>query len=433
MSLEPAGVQAALDRFLALHPKLIDLSLDRLDALLEDLGRPELSMPPAIHVAGTNGKGSTLAFLKAIIEASGKTAHVYTSPHLVRFAERIQLRGQTISDDRLLDVLTRVQDANADQPGTFFELTTAAAFLAFSETPADFVLLETGLGGRLDATNILPPDAVVLSLISRIGIDHQHFLGDGIEAIAREKAGIFKPGVRAFFAPQQEAVRTILLEEADRRGTRAIPARPIEAGVTLGLPGGFQRDNAGLAAAAAAALDIDEASILAGLAQAQWAARLSLITSGALWQAAGAGRHELRLDGAHNADAGEAIAASLRGDGAGDGAGDGLGDRPLYLLYGLLETKDAQGFLAPLLPHVAQACAVQIPGAAASLSAGDAAAAASALGRDDVTTAESLQAGLKSFADAPPGLVLVCGSLYLAGAFLAENQGLAPTANRKAV
>lgn len=433
MSLEPAGVQAALDRFLALHPKLIDLSLDRLDALLEDLGRPELSMPPAIHVAGTNGKGSTLAFLKAIIEASGKTAHVYTSPHLVRFAERIQLRGQTISDDRLLDVLTRVQDANADQPGTFFELTTAAAFLAFSETPADFVLLETGLGGRLDATNILPPDAVALSLISRIGIDHQHFLGDGIEAIAREKAGIFKPGVRAFFAPQQEAVRTILLEEADRRGTRAIPARPIGAGVTLGLPGGFQRDNAGLAAAAAAALDIDEASILAGLAQAQWAARLSLITSGALWQAAGAGRHELRLDGAHNADAGEAIAASLRGDGAGDGAGDGLGDRPLYLLYGLLETKDAQGFLAPLLPHVAQACAVQIPGAAASLSAGDAAAAASALGRDDVTTADSLQAGLKSFADAPPGLVLVCGSLYLAGAFLAENQGLAPTANRKAV
>ena len=429
MSLEPAGVQAALDRFLALHPKLIDLSLDRLDALLEDLGRPELSMPPAIHVAGTNGKGSTLAFLKAIIEASGKTAHVYTSPHLVRFAERIQLRGQTISDDRLLGVLTRVQDANGDQPGTFFELTTAAAFLAFSETPADFVLLETGLGGRLDATNILPPDAVALSLISRIGIDHQHFLGDGIEAIAREKAGIFKPGVRAFFAPQQEAVRTILLEEADRRGTRAIPARPIEAGVTLGLPGGFQRDNAGLAAAAAAALGIDEASILAGLAQAQWAARLSLITSGALWQAAGAGRHELRLDGAHNADAGEAIAASQRGD----GAGDSLGDRPLYLLYGLLETKDAQGFLAPLLPHVAQACAVQIPGAAASLSAGDAAAAASALGRDDVTQADSLQAGLKSFADAPPGLVLVCGSLYLAGAFLAENQGLATTANRKAV
>lgn len=429
MSLEPAGVQTALDRFLALHPKLIDLSLDRLDALLEDLGRPELRMPPAIHVAGTNGKGSTLAFLKAIIEASGKTAHVYTSPHLVRFAERIQLRGQTISDDRLLDVLTRVQDANGDQPGTFFELTTAAAFLAFSETPADFVLLETGLGGRLDATNILPPDAVALSLISRIGIDHQHFLGDGIEAIAREKAGIFKPDVRAFFAPQQEAVRTILLEEADRRGTRATPARPIEAGVTLGLSGAFQRDNAGLAAAAAAALGIDEASILAGLAQAQWAARLSLITSGALWQAAGAGRHELRLDGAHNADAGEAIAGSLRGD----GAGDGLGERPLYLLYGLLETKDAQGFLAPLLPHVAKACAVQIPGAAASLSAGDGAAAASALGRDDVTTADSLQAGLKSFADAPPGLVLVCGSLYLAGAFLAENQGLAPTANRKAV
>jgi dihydrofolate synthase/folylpolyglutamate synthase len=429
MSLEPAGVQAALDRFLALHPKLIDLSLDRLDALLEDLGRPERAMPPAIHVAGTNGKGSTLAFLKSIIEASGKTAHVYTSPHLVRFAERIQLRGQTISDERLLDVLTRVQDANGDQPGTFFELTTAAAFIAFSETPADFVLLETGLGGRLDATNILPPEAVALSLISRIGIDHQHFLGDGIEAIAREKAGVFKPGVRAFFAPQQEAVRTILLEEADRRGTLALPARPVEPGVTLGLPGAFQRDNAGLAAAAAADLGIDERSIAAGLAQAQWTARLSLITSGTLWQAAGAGRHELRLDGAHNADAGKAIAASLRGG----GSVDGLGDRPLYLLYGLLETKDAQGFLAPLLPHVAQACAVQIPGAAASLSAGDATAAASALGRDDVTTADSLQAGLKSFADAPPGLVLVCGSLYLAGAFLAENQGLAPTENRKAV
>ena len=157
MMHEDESVKAALDRFLALHPKLLDLSLDRLDALLEDMGRPERRMPPAIHVAGTNGKGSTLAFLKAMLEAAGKTVHVYTSPHLVRFAERIQLAGQTISDAALLDVLTRVEAANGDVPGTFFELTTAAAFLAFSETPADFVLLETGLGGRLDATNILPP------------------------------------------------------------------------------------------------------------------------------------------------------------------------------------------------------------------------------------------------------------------------------------
>ena len=429
MSREPAGVQEALDRFLALHPKLIDLSLDRLQDLLELLGRPERAMPPAIHVAGTNGKGSTLAFLKAMIEAAGKTAHVYTSPHLVRFAERIQLGGEIITDDHLMDVLSRVQEANNDRPGTFFELTTAAAFIAFSETPADYVLLETGLGGRLDATNILQPEAVALSLISRIGIDHHHFLGDSIEAIAREKAGIFKPGVRALFAPQQDAVRTILLEEADRLGTRALPAPPVTPEVPLGLSGNFQRENAGLAAAAAAELGIDDSSIAAGLAQAQWAARLSPITAGALWQAAGGGRHELRLDGAHNADAGEAIAASLT-------TGPELtktGSRPVYLLYGLLETKDAQGFLAPLLPHASRACAVQIPGAAASLSAEDAATAARALGRNDVTTASSLHAGLTEFADAPPGLVLVCGSLYLAGAFLAENQGLAPTADRKAV
>lgn len=416
-----AGIEAALDRFLALHPKLIDLSLDRLDALLQDLGRPERRMPPVVHVAGTNGKGSTLAFLKAMLEAAGKSVHVYTSPHLVHFAERIQIQGQVISDEALLDVLTRVQEANGDHPGTFFELTTAAAFLAFSETPADFVLLETGLGGRLDATNILPPEAVAVSLISKIDIDHQHFLGDSIEAIAREKAGIFKAGGRAYFVPQSEAVKAVLLEEAARIGCEALPVNPVSKNAKLGLEGDFQRDNAALASAAARHLGLDPLSIGRGMRQAHWPARMQTITEGLLWQAAGAGRHSLILDGAHNADAGRALAKSLPTDA-----------KAVYLLFGLLETKDAQGFVEPLLPRADKALAVEIPGATATLTAEAAAQAARGLGFD-VGTASSLEDGLTALAAEPPGLILVCGSLYLASAFLAQNQGLKPTQDRKAV
>ena len=421
MMHEDAGVKAALDRFLSLHPKLIDLSLDRLDALLEDLSRPERRMPPAIHVAGTNGKGSTLAFIKAMLEAAGKTVHVYTSPHLVRFAERIQLSGETISDTALLNVLQRVEAANGDQPGTFFELTTAAAFLAFAETEADYVLLETGLGGRLDATNILPPDAVKVSLITRIDLDHQHFLGDTIEAIAREKAGIFKPGVRAYYVPQVDGVTAVLLDEAQQRGTEALPVNPVSKNAKLGLPGDFQRTNAALASAAARYIGIDSLNIGRGMRNAQWPARMQTIDAGALWQEAGAGRHQLVVDGAHNANAGAAVADSLPGD------------QPVYLVYGLLETKDAQGFVAPLLPCVQRALAVEIPGAAATLTADAAADAARAMGGNRVSTAPSIQAALASLRDEPPGLILVCGSLYLAGAFLAENQGQTVASGRQAV
>lgn len=421
MMHEDESVKAALDRFLALHPKLIDLSLDRLDALLEDLGRPEHRMPPAIHVAGTNGKGSTLAFLKAMLEADGQTVHVYTSPHLVRFAERIQLAGQPISDAALLDVLTRVETANGDQAGTFFELTTAAAFLAFAETPADFVLLETGLGGRLDATNILPPEAVAVSLISQIDMDHQHFLGNTIEAIAREKAGIFKPGVPAFYAPQAGAVTAVLQEEAMKRGTTLQAVTPLHPEVKLSLLGDFQRTNAALASAAASFLGLTAATIEQGLTRAKWPARMQRIEEGVLWKAAGSGKHHLFIDGAHNANAGQAIAETLPID------------QPVYLIYGLLETKDAQGFVAPLLPKVSRAIAVEIPGAAATLSAQAAAQAAGAMGYHDPETAPSLAMALEALADEKSGMVLVCGSLYLAGAFLAENQGQSVAAGRKAV
>ena len=418
MMYEDESVKAALDRFLALHPKLIDLSLDRLDALLEDMGRPERRMPPAIHVAGTNGKGSTLAFLKAMLEAAGKTVHVYTSPHLVRFAERIQLAGQTISDAALLDVLTRVEAANGDVPGTFFELTTAAAFLAFSETPADFVLLETGLGGRLDATNILPPEAVALSLISRIDIDHQHFLGDTIEDIAREKAGIFKPGVQAFYVPQDASVTPVLLEEARARGVEALPVNPVSKNAKLSLLGDFQRTNAALASAAARFIGIDPLSIGRGMRQATWPARMQTIAEGELWAKAGSGKHQLVIDGAHNANAGRAIASSLPED------------KPIYLVYGLLETKDAQGFVQPLLPKVSRAIAVEIAGASATLSAED---AANAAGHAAAETAPSIAAALAALQGESPGMILVCGSLYLAGAFLAENQGATIASGRKAV
>ena len=270
-------------------------------------------------------------------------------------------------------------------------------------------MLETGLGGRLDATNILPPEAVALSLISRIDLDHQHFLGDTIEDIAREKAGIFKTGVQAFYVPQEASVTAVLLSEARARGVEARPVNPVSKNAKLSLLGDFQRTNAALASAAARYIGIDPLSIGRGMRQATWPARMQTISSGLLWTAAGSGKHRLVIDGAHNANAGRAIADSLPDD------------QPIYLVYGLLETKDAQGFVQPLLPKVSRAVAVEIPGAAASLSAHDAASAAA---MPQQRTAPSIAAALETLRDEEPGMILVCGSLYLAGAFLAENQGV---------
>lgn len=218
--IAPETIDAALTRLARLHPKSIDLSLDRLEALLDRLGRPQDRLPPVIHIAGTNGKGSTAAFLRAICEASGERVHVYTSPHLVRFNERIRLAGEIVDDARLADAFGRVEAANGDDPITFFEVTTAAAFLLFSETPAERLILEVGLGGRFDATNVVPAPQV--SVITPVSLDHQGFLGDTVEQIAGEKAGIIKPGVPVIVGPQGDGARAVIAEAARRQGAPAL-------------------------------------------------------------------------------------------------------------------------------------------------------------------------------------------------------------------
>ncbi|MBW3558642.1 MAG: bifunctional folylpolyglutamate synthase/dihydrofolate synthase, partial [Proteobacteria bacterium] len=282
---------AALERLKRLHPRAIDLSLGRMEALLGRLGRPQDRLPPVVHVAGTNGKGSTAAFLRAVAEAAGLRVHVFTSPHLVRFAERIRLSGALIEDEALAEFLARTERANAETPVTFFEITTAAALLAFSETPADLLVLEVGLGGRFDATNVVAAPAV--SVIAPVDLDHREFLGDDIGAIAAEKAGVLKPGRPAVIGRQGEAALAVIEGEAERLGA---PLRVLgrefdawadrggmvfqdEAGL-LDLPepslfGGHQVDNAGLAIAAARALGdrrITPEAIEAGVAGATWPA-----------------------------------------------------------------------------------------------------------------------------------------------------------------
>ncbi len=426
-----AAVAAALDRLSRLHPKIIDLSLDRVLRLLAALGDPHLRLPPAIHVAGTNGKGSTVAFLRAMLEAAGWRVHAYISPHLVRFNERIRLAGALIGDAALAEVLARCEAANDGQPITYFEITTAAAFLAFAEVPADAVLLETGLGGRLDATNVLDRPAV--TVITRISIDHTHYLGDGIAAIAGEKAGILKPGMPCVVGPQPapEALATLraraaavgapLVEHGRDWEVVAEPDGFVLHGAAGGrrwplpaLPGTHQVVNAATAMVALdrlTALPVPAAAMAAGLAAVEWPARLQRLTRGPLAAALPPG-WELWLDGGHNDSAGEVLAAWAAG----------LDRRPLHLVVGMLETKDAGAFLRPLAPFAASLRTVAIPGAAASLSAAALAATARSAGFEDAAPAGSVAEAVAGQAARPgPAQVLICGSLYLAGAVLAEN------------
>ncbi|HUI16533.1 MAG TPA: folylpolyglutamate synthase/dihydrofolate synthase family protein, partial [Alphaproteobacteria bacterium] len=378
-----------LERLLALHPKLIDLSLGRIARLLERLGHPEHRLAPAIHVAGTNGKGSTVAYLRAMLEAAGYRVQAYTSPHLVRFAERIRLKHGIIEEDRLTALLEECERANAGEPITFFEITTAAAFLAFAREPADALLLEVGLGGRFDATNVIAAPA--LAVITPISIDHTEHLGDTVEKIAFEKAGILKPGVGAVVAEQLPGAAGVIERQAEqvgaplfrhgadwtvaasgegmryrgRRWTLELP-RPV-------LPGDHQLENAGLAVAAAerlAGFELAPEHLRIGLGRAEWPARLQRLTRGPLVEALPQGGWELWLDGGHNASAGAALARQAQA----------WRDKPLGLVYGMLKTKDARQFLAPLAPHAAALRAVAIAGEAASLPAEAAAEAARAAG-----------------------------------------------------
>ncbi len=424
-----AGSDVVLERLSRLHPKLIDLSLGRIETLLKALGDPQGQLPPVIHVAGTNGKGSTIATLRACLEAGGWRVHAYTSPHLVRFHERIRLAGRLIDEDDLIELLEECERANQGRPITYFEITTAAAFLAFARTPADFVLLETGLGGRLDATNVVRHPAA--TAITPISLDHQAFLGDTIAAIAGEKAGILKAGSPAIIGPQPPEAAAIF----DARATE-IGAPLYRFGREWGcaehvggmryhgprwcfdlplpsLPGAHQISNAGTAIACLEQLpnlEISRETVARGLRHIDWPARMQRLSCGPLVEILPGG-WELWLDGGHNPGAGEVLAAAV----------SAWAERPLYLIVGMLNTKDPTGFLAPLAPHARVLYAVTIPGEQNPLLASAIAAAARTVGLA-ATEAPSVTAAVEAItADPSPARILICGSLHLAGVVLAEN------------
>ncbi|KIN63073.1 FolC bifunctional protein [Sulfitobacter noctilucicola] len=414
-----------LERMMALHPKVIDLTLGRMFRLLEALGNPQNKLPPVIHIAGTNGKGSTQAMIRAGLEASGKTVHAYTSPHLARFHERIRLAGELISEDALTAVLDECYAANGGETITYFEITTAAALLAFSRTLADYTLLEVGLGGRLDATNVM--DSVALSIITPVSIDHTQFLGETLPEIAGEKAGIIKRGVPCVVGPQEEAGLDVIEQTAARLGAPLLAyGQQWHVGMEAGrlvyqdetglldlplpnLPGAHQVMNAGAALAALRHFGCDEAACEAAVTQAFWPARMQRLKTGVLTEIAP--QAELWLDGGHNASAGQAIADLLATGPA----------RPMHLICGMLNTKDIAGYMRPLAKQAKTLHAVSIPGEAATLSAQETAAAARDVGMT-AFEAESVEAALRDIiAQDPQARVLICGSLYLAGAVLRQN------------
>jgi dihydrofolate synthase/folylpolyglutamate synthase len=419
-----------LDRLLTLHPKVIDLSLDRVRRLLAAAGHPERALPPVVHIAGTNGKGSVLAMIRAGLASAGLTAHAYTSPHLVRFHERIRVAGETIGEPELAALLAECEAANAGAPITFFEITTVAALLAFARTPANFTLLEVGLGGRLDATNVV--ERPRLGVITPVSIDHQQYLGETLAEIAGEKAGILKAGVACVVGQQPEEALDVIEARAAAIGAPLLVhgrdwlVRTEHGRVVYQdeqclfdldpprLSGPHQIANGGIAIAALRALGLDQRAAQAALRDAAWPARMQRLTRGPLAEALPPGA-ELWLDGGHNAAAGEAIAAVLdewRARAAG----------PVHLVVGMLETKAAADFLRPLGPRVASLHTVAIPGAEASYSA-EALAEAAAVAGVRARPAASVEAAVAEIAGAAkaPFRVLICGSLYLAGNVLAAN------------
>ena len=436
---------ALMARFLALHPRTIDLSLGRIERLLARLNHPERRLPPVIHVAGTNGKGSTIAFMRAILEAGGLAAHVYTSPHLVRFHERIRLGGigggVFVPEDRLAEAFARCEAANAGEPITVFEITTAAALLLFSEAPADVLLLEVGLGGRVDATNVIAEPAC--AVVTPIGRDHAEYLGDTLESVATEKAGVFKRGCPAVIAAQDYAeADSVLCRRAESVGAAPILVGNQDFSVheesgrlvfqdetdLFDLPrprlvGRHQFTNAGTAIASLRAAgfgDLGTAAFETGLKSVDWPGRLQRLTRGRL-----AGLmpkdSELWLDGGHNADGGRILAAAMAD----------LSERsdvPLVLVAGLLGTKDAESFLRNFLGLARTLVAVPIPGQIAARPAQEVARIAESVGLSarEAASVEAALACLSDIAFERPPRVLICGSLYLAGAVLTAN-GTPPT------
>jgi len=423
-----------LERVMRLHPKVIDLELSRVERLLNLVGNPQQKLPPVVHVAGTNGKGSVIAYLRAMLEAASRRVHVYTSPHLVRFHERIRLAGTLIEEQALVDLIEECERANGGEPITFFEITTVAAFLAFSRVKADIVLLETGLGGEFDATNVIA--APRASVITPISFDHMQFLGNSLAEIAKAKAGIIKAGRPAVIAHQPPEAAAVIAQRAaeldaplwrcgaewrfeigdtglayrDTRGTLALP-KPV-------LPGRHQYGNAAAAVATTRFLEdfaVSERHIAAGLTGAVWPARMQRLTRGPLvdllprdW--------ELWLDGGHNEDAGQVIASMIE-------EWQQAKRAPVSLIFGMLTSKDPLAFLRHLAPVAEDLSAVGIPGDHASFPVADAVGFARQAGlpAEGYESTHAALAAIVARHGPAPRRVLICGSLYLAGTVLADN------------
>lgn len=431
MNADPPVLIAALDRIKDLHPKVIDLSLGRMERLLADLGLPHLRVPPVIHVAGTNGKGSTIAFMRAVLEASGYKVHVYTSPHLVSFTERIRLCGGVIDATLLAELINHVEQVNGEAPITFFEITTAAAYLAFSQVPADVLLLETGLGGRLDATNVIAnPAATVLTPIS---MDHMSYLGDTLAEIAGEKAAIMKAGAPCISAAQSPEAAHVISQvareldvdvavqerdwsiEADTFGTVRYSDDHVDWSMPVpALPGPHQISNLGVALAtlARSPFAIPPFGLRAGMRQVDWPARCQRLTQGPMLSSMPTG-WELWLDGGHNPSAGQALAAWLVEESV-----------PTFALCGMMANKDTEGYFAPLASHLEGLATLSIPNHENCAAPEDLAQSARAAGISNVEAQSDLKTAietLRSRMSAPRGRVLICGSLYLAGEVLKDH------------
>jgi dihydrofolate synthase/folylpolyglutamate synthase len=444
MLSETTRSDAVLKRLLSLHPKKIDLALDRILRLLSALGNPQNRLPPVIHVAGTNGKGSVCAFTRAMLEAQGLKVHVHTSPHLVKFHERIRLAGKLISEEGLVSLLEEVEQVNQGREITFFEITAAAMFLAFSRYPADAVVLEVGLGGTYDATNVVLNPA--MTVIQPVGLDHKEFLGDDLASIAGEKAGIIKKGSPLVVGPQVEIARDVILARADRMGvpvfefgqdfvTRQEHGRMVyedEVGLLdLPLPrlvGRHQIENAGVAIAALRHVGSFEgkrlgwgqdAAVERGLATVEWPARLQRLQHGPLVESAPTGA-EVWLDGGHNQHGAEAVSRAMADM-------EEHGERPLYLICGMLANKDALGYLRAFQGLARHVVTVGIPGEQSSLGAGALYDIARRAGLDSAPAEDlddamlQVTAWTRLDAQETPPRILICGSLYLAGKVLAEN------------
>jgi dihydrofolate synthase/folylpolyglutamate synthase len=430
------GSDIILERLLKLHPKKIDLVLDRVQRLLAALGHPEKRLPPVIHVAGTNGKGSTCAFARAMLEAQGLKVHVYSSPHLVFFHERIRLAGSLISESELEALLEECERVNDGAPITFFEITTAAAILAFSRHKADALVMEVGLGGKYDATNVL--DHPRATIITPIGLDHAEFLGTDIAGIAAEKAGIIKRGCPVIVGAQEDLPRDVILRRADALGAPVtafgqdffahqehgrMVYQDLNGLLDLPLPrltGRHQIENAATAIAALRASDwVKDAAIEKGLRTVEWPARMQRLSHGPLIDIAPKDA-EVWLDGGHNPHGAAAVARAMADL-------EERTEKPLYLISGMLSNKDAVGFFSAFRGLARHVVTIGIPGEDAAFGPGALydrvrAAGLEASPAEDVEDAMLQVAAMSRMdeEDTPPR-ILICGSLYLAGSILAEN------------